>query len=50
MLLFDSDTTLLRDIDFIDDRFASIADVEEHGKLGRNGKMYSSFSRALPFI
>ena len=50
MLLFDSDISLLRDIDFIDDRFASIADVEEHGKLGRNGKMYSSFSRALPFI
>lgn len=50
MLLFDSDTILLQDIDFIDTKYASIADLEENGKIGRNGKTYSSFTRMLPFI
>ena len=50
MMLFDSDTVLLNDIDFIDSKYASIADFEEHGKIGRNGKLYTSFTRMLPFI
>jgi len=50
MLLFDSDTLLLKDIDFIDNTYASIADMEKQGGMGRNGKPYTSFTRLLPFI
>ena len=50
LLLFDSDTILHKDIDFIDMQYASIADLEENGKNGRNGKLYTSFTRFMPFI
>lgn len=50
LILFDSDTILLKAIDFIDTQYASIADLEENGKIGRNGKLYSSFTRFMPFI
>lgn len=51
MLLFDSDTILKKDIDFVNDNVITCADLEEYGMINRTGKKkYTSRTRFLPFI
>lgn len=52
LLLFDSDTILLRDIDFISNDYITVADIEEYGKNDprMNNKKYLSKTRFMPFI
>lgn len=52
MLLFDSDIILNKDIDFIDEQYITIADIEEHGKPNsrQNNIKYIGKTRFLPFI
>ena len=52
LLIFDSDTLLLKPIDFIDHKYITVADLEiKNKKNPRNGgKIYRSETRFLPFI
>ena len=52
LLIFDSDTLLLKSIDFIDSKYAVIADLEKKNERDSriHGNVYTSETRFLPFI
>lgn len=52
LILIDSDATLIKDIDFIDNQFITVADIQLHDfPIGNNkNNKYWSYSRFIPFI
>lgn len=52
LLLFDSDTELLKDIDFISNNYITVSDIEYNNKIDSrmNNKIYTSKTRFMPFI
>lgn len=52
LIIIDSDAVLLKDIDFINNNYITVADIQLHDKpIGDNNpKPYWSYSRFIPFI